>query len=158
MIFVLGTTVALTGCTSSSDNEVREEESTELDSDAKNIVEQYYTAEDVESINKVLHPESRRYPHEEDDFIPTTDFTINQSEQVSIREVIYWEAEQSGEQLTDEEIDARIEVTKEAIEATEFEDISFILISAEFENETDEVVMTVVNDDGEWYVYPDLSL
>ena len=126
-------------------------------------VEQYFTAvenDDEEAANEVLHPESNQYPVEEGEFETDEEISLNDANQISTKEYVEWQTEQSGGSggVTDEEIQEGVETIEQEVEKEldeiEADDYALVLVSFDRgSGEKEELTVLTVKDDGSWYWY-----
>jgi len=147
-------TVTIAGCSSQLTTQ----------KDPEEVVEQYYTAlqnGDTESANEVLHPEHPEYPIEEEN-LEQRDFTVNEINQVSPREVIEQHPELIGvvggvSELTEEEIEEGAnrlrEPAEEIVDETGSDDYAWVVITVDENSEESKDIRLTIEDDGNWLIY-----
>jgi len=134
-------TVAVAGCSETSDAEIesQEQDDSSDENGPERAIEQYFNAaeeNDIEALNELVHPEIGGYPLDEEDIEAINSLTLIDTE------------ETSSEQLTgvhDEE-DIRQEF--------EVDEVAWVLATVEEDDETTEVPIVVLKEDGEWLVAP----
>lgn len=156
--FTTASTVIIAGCSGDSS------------SGPEDVAEQFFIAVtngDQESANEVLHPESD-WRNLEGDFgfrhdNESVEWSINSIETKSLRELI---EEDADEQVSDEEINTLINSYYRDLEennpGVEVGNIAFVTINFEYkensETEEGEYRYTVIQQEGEWYMYPDFEI